>query len=159
MTLILLVFAALIVALQIALTLTLKRMLDLLETTRDQVHGLQLRIQTLEQEREAATPPPSALFTLAPRADAAPEPVSDPSPMPTPSTSSTAPDPQAPAASAGFTDFPVLHESPDLPPADEVGAKVRALARQGLPVRDIAERCGLSEAEAELIIHLRQEPI
>lgn len=147
MTLILLVFAALIVALQIALTFTLKRMLDLLAATRDQVHGLQLRIQTLEQERDAATPPPSALFTLTPRAEVAPEPV---------------PAPVAPAAAVeavGLTDFPVLHESAELPSADEVGAKVRDLARQGLPVRDIAERCGLSEAEAELIIHLRQEPV
>ena len=141
MTLILLVFAALIVALQIALTFTLKRMLDLLAATRDQVHGLQLRVQTLEQERDAATPPPSALFTLTPRAEAAPEPA------------------QTPVEAVGLTDFPVLHESADLPSADEVGAKVRDLARQGLPVREIAERCGLSEAEAELIIHLRQEPV
>ncbi|WP_079415200.1 DUF2802 domain-containing protein [Thiomonas intermedia] len=151
MTLILLVFAALIVALQIALTLTLKRMLDLLAATRDQVHGLQLRVQTLEQERDAATPPPSALFTLAPRAEAAPEPVSV-----------SIPDPVSPASAVetvGLSDFPVLHESADLPSADEVGAKVRNLARQGLPVREIAERCGLSEAEAELIIHLRQEPV
>ena len=149
MTLILLVFAALIVALQIALTFTLKRMLDLLAATRDEVHSLQLRVQTLEQERNAATPPPSALFTLTPRPEAAvPPPTPSPPPEPPP-----APSPAEP------TDLPVLHEPAAATSTDAVGAQVRALARQGMPVREIAERCGLSEAEAELIIHLRQEPV
>ncbi|MDY0331490.1 MAG: DUF2802 domain-containing protein [Thiomonas sp.] len=151
MTLILLVFAALIVALQIALTLTLKRLLDLLAATRDQVHGLQLRIQTLEHERDAARPPPSALFTLPVRAEAAPAPAAQP-PL-TEHPSAPAPEQAEPA------DLPVLHEPPAMPSAEAVGEQVRALARQGLPVREIAERCGLSEAEAELIIHLRQEPV
>ncbi|CDW95311.1 MULTISPECIES: DUF2802 domain-containing protein [unclassified Thiomonas] len=149
MTLILLVFAALIVALQIALTFTLKRMLDLLAATRDEVHGLQLRVQTLEQERDAATLPPSALFTLTPRPEAAvPPPTPSPPPEPPP-----APSPAEPI------DLPVLHEPAAATSTDAVGAQVRALARQGMPVREIAERCGLSEAEAELIIHLRQEPV
>ncbi len=149
MTLILLVFAALIVALQIALTFTLKRMLDLLAATRDEVHDLRLRVQTLEQERDAATPPPSALFTLMPRPEAAvPAPAPSPPPAPSP-----APGPAKPA------DLPVLHEPAAATSTDAVGAQVRALARQGMPVREIAERCGLSEAETELIIHLRQEPV
>ncbi|MBN8775578.1 DUF2802 domain-containing protein [Thiomonas arsenitoxydans] len=151
MTLILLVFAALIVALQIALTFTLKRMLDLLAATRDEVHGLLLRVQTLEHERDAATPPPSALFTLVPRADAPATP-----PTPTPSQFSEPPPAPRPAEP---TDLPVLHEPAAAISTDAVGAQVRALARQGMPVREIAERCGLSEAEAELIIHLRQEPV
>ncbi|CAZ88173.1 conserved exported hypothetical protein [Thiomonas arsenitoxydans] len=149
MTLILLVFAALIVALQIALTFTLKRMLDLLAATRDEVHGLQLRVQTLEHERDAATPPPSALFTLMPRADA---PATAPTPSPPPEP------PPAPSPAEPI-DLPVLHEPVAAISTDAVGAQVRALARQGMPVREIAERCGLSEAEAELIIHLRQEPV
>ena len=149
MTLILLVFAALILALQIALTFTLKRMLDLLAATRDEVHGLQLRVQTLEQERDAATPPPSALFTLMPRAEA---PATPPTPSPPPEP------PPAPSPAEPI-DLPVLHEPAAATSTDAVGAHVRALARQGMPVREIAERCGLSEAEAELIIHLRQEPV
>ena len=151
MTLILLVFAALIVALQIALTFTLKRMLDLLAATRDEVHGLLLRVQTLEHERDRATPPPSALFTLVPRPEAPATP-----PTPTPSQFSEHPPAPNPAEP---TDLPVLHEPAAAISSDAVGAQVRALARQGLPVREIAERCGLSEAEAELIIHLRQEPV
>lgn len=153
MTLILLVFAALIVALQIALTFTLKRMLDLLAVTRDQAHGLELRLRELERAREAATPPPSALFTLAPRA----EPVPDAEQAARQPPSAPAPQPSKP--DPGLADFPVLHEPAAQPSADAVGAQVRALARQGLPVRDIAQRCGLSEAEAELIINLRQEPV
>lgn len=153
MTLILLVFAALIVALQIALTFSLKRMLDLLAATRDQAHGLELRLRELEQAREAATPPPSALFTLAPRAEAMPD--AEQAAVPPPS----APEPEPSKPDLGLADFPVLHEPAAQPSADAVGAQVRALARQGMPVRDIAERCGLSEAEAELIINLRQEPI
>lgn len=145
MTLILLIFAALIVALQIALTFTLKRMLDLIAATRDQADSLQRRVHSLEQERDARAMPPSALFTLAPRAGLAPEP---------------APEPATPVGqSAAPSDFPVLHEPVPAPSAESIGMQVRELARQGLPVRDIAERCGLSEAEAELIIHLRQEPI
>lgn len=151
MTLILLVFAALIVALQIALTFTLKRMLDLLAATRDEVHSLQLRVQTLEQERDAATPPPSALFTLTPRPEAVVPPT-------TPSPPSEPPPAAAPSP-AEPTDLPVLHEPAAATSTDAVGAQVRALARQGMPVREIAERCGLSEAEAELIISLRQEPV
>ena len=143
MTLILLIFAALIVALQIALTFTLKRMLDLIAATRDQADSLQRRVHSLEQERDARAMPPSALFTLAPRAGLAPE----PAPV-TPAEQSAAP-----------SDFPVLHEPVPAQSAESIGLQVRELARQGLPVRDIAERCGLSEAEAELIIHLRQEPI
>ncbi|MDE2267565.1 MAG: DUF2802 domain-containing protein [Betaproteobacteria bacterium] len=149
MTLILLVFAALIVALQIALTFTLKRMLDLLAATRDEVHGLLLRVQTLEHERDRATPPPSALFTLVPRAEASATHTASSSPSEPP----PAPSPDEP------TDLPVLHEPAAAISTDAVGAQVRALARQGMPVREIAERCGLSEAEAELIIHLRQEPV
>ncbi|MGA8010139.1 MAG: DUF2802 domain-containing protein [Thiomonas sp.] len=145
MTLILLVFAALIVALQIALTFTLKRMLDLIAATRDQVDSLQRRVQALEQGHDTAESQPSALFALAPRTD-------------------TAPEPQSAAASeegAEPAEIPVLHEEVSAPTADAdaVGVQVRALARQGLPVREIAERFGLSEAEAELIINLRQEPI
>jgi hypothetical protein len=151
MTLILLVFAALIVALQIALTFTLKRMLDLLAATRDQVLLLQLRVETLEQERDAATPPPSALFNLMPRAESAPQP--QPQPHTPEHADASVPDRAQP------TDLPVLHEPPAATSADAVGRQVHALARQGTPVREIAERCGLSEAEAELIIHLRQEPI
>lgn len=147
MTLILLIFAALIVALQIALTFTLKRMLDLLAATRDQVDTLQNRVRSLEQERDARVPPPSALFTLAPRAE--PEPAPEPQNEP---AFAAAPEHGAP------TDFPVLHEPVSALSAESIGAQVRELARQGLPVRDIAERCGLSEAETELMIRLRQEP-
>lgn len=137
MTVILLIFAALIVVLQIGLTLTLRRLLDLLAGTRDQVDALQRRVHALEQERDARVPPPSALFTLAPRSEPAapPEPVA-----PTPA------------------DLPVLQEPAQMPPEQPVEVRVRELARQGLSVRDIAERCGLSEAEAELMIRLRQEP-
>lgn len=141
MTLILLIFAALIVALQIALTLTLKRLLDLLAATRDQVDALQHRVRSLEQERDARAPPPSALFTLATRAEPQPEPAVT-----------------AASEQGGPSDFPVLHEPVSALPAESIGAQVRELARQGLPVRDIAERCGLSEAETELMIRLRQEP-
>ncbi len=152
MTLILLLFAVLIVVLQIALALTLKRMIDLIAGTRDQIDTLQRRLVSLEHERDSRVPPPSALFTLAPRPEAPPEPLAEPQPTP--------------QATADITDpglaLPVLHEvAADPAPgvtSDAVGTKVRALARQGLPVRDIAERCGLSEAETELIISLRQEP-
>ncbi|MGC8508784.1 MAG: DUF2802 domain-containing protein [Thiomonas sp.] len=154
MTLILLIAAALIVALQIALTFTLKRLLDLLAATRDQVDALQRRVHGLEQERDARVPPPSALFTLAPRAEPAPQP--EPTPMVEP-TFAAAPEPSAPQTDP--TGFPVLHEPAPMPSAESIGATVRELARQGLPVRDIAERCGLSEAETELMIRLRQEPI
>ncbi|WP_298294274.1 DUF2802 domain-containing protein [Thiomonas sp.] len=148
MTLILLIFAALIVALQIALTFTLKRMLDLLAATREQVDALQRRVVALEQERQAQVPPPSALFTLAPRDDDAPPPV-EPAAPPAPLAQAVASAP-----------LPVLHEQIDVQQHTQtLGEQVRELARQGMPVRDIAERCGLSEAEAELMIRLRQEPL
>lgn len=152
MTLILLIAAALIVALQIALTFTLKRLLDLLAATRDEVAALQRRVHSLEQERDARVPPPSALFTLAPRTEPQPQPEQAHEPA-----FVTAPEHDGPGPSA-LTDFPVLHEPVQALSTESIGAQVRELARQGLPVRDIAERCGLSEAEAELMIRLRQEP-
>lgn len=153
MTLILLIAAALIVALQIALTFTLKRLLDLLAATRDEVDALQHRVHSLEQERDARVPPPSALFTLAPRSEPTPE-----ADLPREPSFVASPELDLNRGSA-LTDFPVLHEPVQALSTDSIGAQVRELARQGLPVRDIAERCGLSEAEAELMIRLRQEPI
>ena len=151
MTLILLIAATLIVALQIALTFTIKRLLDLLAATRDQVDALQRRVHSLEQERDARVPPPSALFTLTPRSEPTPEPPREPSFVASPEHDLT--------GASALNDFPVLHEPASAYSPDSVGMQVRELARQGLPVRDIAERCGLSEAEAELMIRLRQEPI
>jgi hypothetical protein len=149
MTLILLIFAALIVALQIALTLTLKRLLDLLAASREQVDALQRRVLALEQERQAQMPPPSALFTLAPRDDEPPPPTAEAQVVASPA-------PQAAAA----VPLPVLREELNVQQhTQSLGEQVRELARQGMPVRDIAERCGLSEAEAELMIRLRQEPL
>ncbi|OYV39406.1 MAG: hypothetical protein B7Z83_02540, partial [Thiomonas sp. 20-64-5] len=132
------------------LTFTLKRMLDLIAATRDQVDALQRRVHSLEQERDARVPPPSALFTLAPRAEPAPEPQHEPA-------FADAPE-HIGSGNSVPGDFPVLHEPVSAPSAESVGAQVRELARQGLPVRDIAERFGLSEAETELMIRLRQEP-
>jgi hypothetical protein len=154
MTLILLIAAALILALQIALTFTLKRLLDLLAATRDQVDAMQRRVHSLEQERDARVPPPSALFTLAPRAESVPQP--EPTPRPEPAFAAVS-EPSAPQIDP--INFPVLHEPAPMPSAASLGEKVRELARRGLPVRDIAEHCGLSEAETELMIRLRQEPI
>ena len=177
MTLFLLVLAALIVALQIALTLTLRRVLELLSTTDGQVDALQRRVQSLEQEREgvAAASPPSALFTLPIRADSAQADAAPSQEMHSESPQAATlwqPPPKGdeeisggrafpheePDGVAELTDLPVLQEFVSPPSADTLGAQVRELAQQGVPVRDIAVRCGLSEAETELFISLRQEP-
>lgn len=179
MTLFLLVLAALIVALQIALTLTLRRVLELLTATGGQVDALQRRVQSLEQERDgvAAANPPSALFTLPIRADsakldaapsqdmssehsqAATAPLWQPPPKGDEDISGGRAFPhEEPDGVAELTDLPVLQEFVSPPSADTLGAQVRELAQQGVPVRDIAVRCGLSEAETELFISLRQEP-
>ena len=60
MTLILLVFAALIVALQIALTFTLKRMLDLLIG-----ENFQLAVETTDRNGHALVSPPVARWSPA----------------------------------------------------------------------------------------------
>jgi hypothetical protein len=153
MTLILLVLAAVMVALQIALTFTLKRMIDLLAGTREQVDALQRRVLALEQERDARVPPPSALFTLAPRVDSAPQP--EPQPQPEPVARAA---PAQSALPADPSDLPLLREPAPDASDPALADRVRELARQGLPVRDIAERCSLSEAETELMIRLQPPP-
>ena len=154
MTLFLLILAALIVILQIALTLTLRRVLDLLAQASDRVDALQQRVQSLEHERDAAAAAPSGgLFTLPVRSE-------PPGTERAPIDALRRAEPEAVelGAVAEFTDLPVLQEQADATGAGDVGARVRELSGQGVPVREIAERCGLSEAEAELFIRLRQEP-
>ncbi len=151
MTLFLLILAALIVVLQIALTLTLRRVLDLLAQSGNQIDALQQRVAALEGEHASAAP--SGLFTLPARIEPAGNDIE-------PEASVTAPDAEH-AGAAGpvdLADLPVLQEATSVAESADIGSRVRELARQGLPVREIAERCGLSEAEAELFIRLRQEP-
>ncbi|OIQ80036.1 hypothetical protein GALL_382200 [mine drainage metagenome] len=139
----LLALVVLVILLQAGVMAMLRKLLPQLEAQR-------ARIAALEQRLDAASaPPPPSSATFHLRA-APPPPVAAQPPMRAETTADVEP-------SLGATRVPS-------PPARADDAErlrgemlelMHQLVAQGMSVRDIATRCGLSEAEAELMLRLR----
>jgi type IV secretory pathway VirB10-like protein len=143
----LLALVVLVILLQAGLMAMLRKLLQ-------QLQAQGARLAALEQRAEAAPPPPppsSATFHLQP----APPPPPPPPPAalaePAARIEPTVGAPRAPAdarqASARADDAERLR--------GEMIELMHQLVAQGMSVREIAARCGLSEAEAELMLRLR----
>ena len=146
----LLALVVLVILLQAGVMAMLRKLLQQFEAER-------ARIAALEQRLDAMPPPPprapsSATFHLAaaaPTAPTAPEAAPAPAPAPQPlARVEPAPLRAEPRAAAARVDD-----------AERLRAEMldlmHQLVAQGMSVRDIAARCGLSEAEAELMLRLR----
>lgn len=140
--------AALIVLLQLGLMAMLRKLTQQLDHERRRIAALEARLIEARVDAAART------VAEAPRAAPVAPPAVAPAPRPEPSAPTfrlaDAAPPAAPrqagAAPAAQGDAAELRS--------EMIGLMRQLVGQGLSVRDIAARCGLSEAEAELMLSL-----
>ena len=170
---ILLVLAALIVLLQAGLMATLRKLVQQLDQARERIATLESRLEANGPSRAAVgavpEPEPEPIAFHAPsvgrpvapvKAEREPDsgfaPDFDPVPAPAP----TRPRPQTRKVVPQRNQEPSLFDASDANPdaralRAEMISLMRQLVDQGLSVRDIAARCGLSEAEAELMLSLQ----
>ena len=166
---ILLVLAALIVLLQAGLMATLRKLVQQLDAARERIAALESRMEERASRPQVEAAPPermSASFVM----HDAPVPVATRAARAAPrfepdvhAELEIAPPPaRAPArrASVAREAEPSLFDASDAGPdaralRAEMISLMRQLVSQGLSVRDIAARCGLSEAEAELMLSLQ----
>ena len=137
----LLALVVLVILLQAGVMAMLRKLLQQFEAER-------ARIAALEQRLDAMPPPPprapsSATFHLPAAAPPAPEPA--PAPLARVEPAPLRAEPRA--AAVRVDDAERLRA--------EMLELMHQLVAQGMSVRDIAARCGLSEAEAELMLRLR----
>ncbi len=131
----LLALIVLVVGLQGALMAMLRRLVQQLELERRRIAALEQRV-TESAQRDTEEPPAEATFHL--RAEPAPAPEPRRRGDATGAEPAAAPPPAADALRG------------------EMLALMRQLVAQGMSVREIAARCALSEAEAELMLSLNE---
>ncbi len=153
---ILLVLVALIVLLQAGLMATLRKLVQQLDHARGRIAVLESRLDERVVLRDASAaaeagvaPPP--VVPAASRVASAPRTAHNSPRARAPTHGNAVPrDPGPPPLFDGAdpnSDARALRE--------EMISLMRQLVNQGLSVRDIAARCGLSEAEAELMLSLQ----
>ena len=123
----LLALVVLLIALQAGLMAMVRKLVQQLDQDHRRLDGLEQRIAEIASSASQPPAPSSATFHLAPA-------------------------PQAAAAAAAAA--PAMDQADTL--RSEMLSLMRQLVEQGLSVRDVAARCGLSEAEAELMLSLHE---
>ena len=126
-------------------------LMAMLRKLLQQLQAQGARLAALEQRAEAAPPPPpsSATFHLQP----APPPPPPPPPLAEPAAR-IEPTASAPRAPADARQAPARADDAERLRGEMIEL-MHQLVAQGMSVREIAARCGLSEAEAELMLRLR----
>ncbi len=147
----LLALVVLVILLQAGVMAMLRKLLQQLEIQRARIAALELRVD----ETPVPPPPPSsATFHL--HAAVPPKAVADPAPRAETATR-IEPAPVAARATAEPRPAPARADAAERL-RGEMLELMHQLVDQGMSVREIAARCGLSEAEAELMLRLRDGP-
>ena len=167
----LLVLAALIILLQIGLMSMMRKLIQQLDHERRRI--TMLEHQSSSGAAETETPPiearenanlwmsnPSGIFQLVP--EALPSVVASAEPVPIRQTEINSP-PDGFPDTVGEARIPAAQSQSRVEPNQaelrmQMLDLMQQLVRQGLSVREIAARCGLSEAEAELMLSLQGAP-
>ncbi len=162
---VLLALGLFIVLMQLGLMALVRRLAQQLEIERSRID----KLERAASRRDAGSPDPATTTGFVPtRPVPQPAPARvEPAPAPAPRASAAAQQPAALAAPAAAATLAGLAAAEQLVAEPDTQARVdpgelraemlglmRQLVRQGLSVRDIAARCGLSEAEAELMLSL-----
>jgi AcrR family transcriptional regulator len=149
----LLALVVLVILLQAGVMAMLRKLLQQLEIQRERIAALEQRVDATPAPPPPpssatfhlhAAVPPKAVADAAPRADAATR--IEPAPVAVRAAAEPRP---APAPARADAAERLRGEMLEL---------MHQLVDQGMSVREIAARCGLSEAEAELMLRLRDGP-
>ena len=143
----LLALVVLVILLQAGVMAMLRKLLQQFSTERARIAALEQRLDAAPAAPPRA--PSSATFHFA----AAPPPRREPEPEPEPELEPVARVAPAPARTEPRPTAARVDDAERL--RAEMLELMHQLVAQGLSVRDIAARCGLSEAEAELMLRLR----